>query len=143
MNNNSPALHARSAQSDRVLSIMVVDDDDEASRAIAEMLRHLGETAVVCSNASGAMERVRAGKLDLMLIDYRMPELTGIDLISMLREEGFQIPVIMMSGYSVTEQRVDLEKSGVFTILKKPITLSELREAIDAGVGSSTPGHGD
>jgi CheY-like chemotaxis protein len=117
--------------------ILVVDDDPEASRAIAEMIERLGHHAVLCGNASEAIERLQRGPFDLLLIDYRMPELTGLDLLFMLREKNCPIPVIMMSGYLATEERLLAEKSALVAVLQKPIEAASLGRAIDLGLHSS------
>ena len=66
-----------------------------------------------------------------MLIDYRMPDMTGLDLILMLRQDSCKIPIMMMTGYSATEDRMSSEKLGKFAILKKPITIPQLARAVE------------
>jgi CheY-like chemotaxis protein len=70
-----------------------------------------------------------------MLIDYRLPEVTGLDLILMLRQDNCKVPIIMMTGYSATEDRVSSEKLGVFAILRKPITMPQLARATEESLG--------
>jgi CheY-like chemotaxis protein len=112
-------------------TILVVDDDSEALQAVGEMIGSLGHLALLCPNAPDALERLRAEKADLLLVDYRMPELTGIDLITLLREEGSALPVVLMSGYAATVDRVSTEALGIFEVLKKPVLLSQLARTIE------------
>ena len=111
--------------------ILVVEDDGEVLQAIAQMLNHLGYGVTECGRAEEAFGLVQAEQFDLLLlIDYRMPEMTGLDLIVMLRQECCNVPVIMMTGYPATEERVASQSLGVFAILKKPITLEQLTGAM-------------
>jgi CheY-like chemotaxis protein len=110
----------------RFRRILVVDDDAEAASAVAALLVELGAITRVCNHAEGALAELREEKFDLILTDYRMPELTGIDFICILREAGFDLPVIMMSGYSATEDRVLARKLGIVALLKKPVSLDVL-----------------
>ena len=110
--------------------ILVVEDDVEVSRAVAHMLNYLGHGATECGHAEEAFRLAQAESFDLLLIDYRMPEVTGLDLIVMLRQEGCNVPVIMMTGYPATEERVSAQSLGVFAILKKPITPEQLAGAL-------------
>ena len=120
-------------------AILVVDDDPEVSQAVACMIEQLGHHAVVCDNAQDALARIPLGKFDMMLIDYRMPELTGIDMVSMLREEDCQIPVVIMPGFPATEERVSLEKLGIAGVLRKPVLAASLARAIDECLGLHRP----
>jgi CheY-like chemotaxis protein len=111
--------------------ILVVEDDFEASRAVVQMLDHLGYISVPCSHAQEAFDHIQSQKFDLMLIDYRMPDMTGLDLILMLRQDGCRVPIIMMTGYLATEDRMSSENLGEFAFLKKPINVSQLAKALD------------
>lgn len=110
--------------------ILIVEDDVEVSHILAEMLEHLGYRSVQCGHAQEALEQVRSQPFDLILIDYRMPDMTGVDLIWMLRQDNCHIPVIVMTGYSATEDRISSEKLQVCAVLRKPITLSLLERVV-------------
>jgi DNA-binding response OmpR family regulator len=113
------------------LRVLIVDDDYEVSQTLAEMIGHMGHSAFTCSHAEEALRFLEGHKIELMLVDYRMPELTGLDLISILKEEGRTIPVVMMTGYDETEARAFGERWNQLTILKKPIVALALLAAIE------------
>jgi two-component system response regulator HydG len=110
--------------------ILIVEDDLEVSRAIAQMVRHLGYESSECNHAEAVLSHIASQAVDLMLVDYRLPELTGLDLILMLRDQRWIGPVIMMTGYAQTESRICVEKLNEFTMLRKPIAVPELAKAI-------------
>jgi len=122
----------------RARRILVVEDDVEVSRAVAQMLEQLGYPSVPCSHAEAALGHIQSEKFDLMLIDYRMPDMTGLDLILMLKQDGCKIPTIMMTGYSATEDRMVSEKFDGVAILKKPITIPQLAKAVEESLKEMT-----
>jgi CheY-like chemotaxis protein len=119
------------AAPDRPLRILVVDDDKEASSAIARALEHLGHVAICCGHAQEALAVIPAQQFNLLLVDYRMPEMTGLDLIAMLRQDGCKIPAIVMTGHYATEDRVSADQLGILGILRKPISLPQLARAVE------------
>jgi CheY-like chemotaxis protein len=116
---------------ERHLRILVVDDDREVSTSIVRALECLGHFATRCGHAQEALETISTQSFDLLLIDYRMPEITGLDLITILRAEGCKTPAIMMTGHFATEDRVPVEQLGIHAILRKPISLPILSRALE------------
>ena len=117
--------------------VLIVEDDFEVARALAQMISHLGYSAYTCSHAEEALKFLEGHKVDLMLVDYRMPELTGLDLISILKEEGRMLPVVMLTGYDETEARALADKRDQLIVLKKPIDLPVLATAMEKALGAA------
>jgi CheY-like chemotaxis protein len=115
----------------RPFHILVVDDDKDVAISIVRALEVLGHTAATCVHAQEAFDVLGTQSFDLLLVDYRMPEMTGLDLVTLLREEGHKIPAIMMTGHFATEDRVRVEQLGISAILRKPITLPVLSHALE------------
>jgi CheY-like chemotaxis protein len=116
------------------LRVLVVDDDVEVGCAVVRALEHIGHTGVRCGHAQEALDALAAQTFDLLLVDYRMPDLTGLDLITLLRHEGCKIPAIMMTGHFATEDRLPAEQLGICTLLRKPITLPVLARVLEERV---------
>ncbi len=115
----------------RPFRILVVDDDKDVATSIVRALEVLGYATATCGHAQEAFEVLGTQSFDLLLVDYRMPEMTGLDLVTLLREEGHNIPAIMMTGHYATEDRVRVEELGIAAILHKPITLPILAQALE------------
>ncbi len=128
LENNPPVVKPSQPAGSR--RILVVEDDVEVSKVVAQILGDLGYQSIQCNQVQDALGIVQSGRVDLVLVDYRMPELTGLDLILMLRRDGCNIPVVMMSGYATTESRLSAEGLESFTILKKPLVRELLATAL-------------
>jgi CheY-like chemotaxis protein len=136
---NAPASFAAGGISlPKERKILVVDDDAAALRVMGDMIEHLGHVPILCAGAQEALGRLQAEPCEILLVDYRMPELTGIDLLTILQTESFHLPVIMMTGYAATEERVSLEKLGIVAVLRKPIAPAQLAGAVEACLTRAT-----
>ncbi len=135
MKNEAPQL-PHGPLSDRPFRILVVDDDSEAAGVVVAALEHLGYTAVRCAHAQEALRVIPSEKFDLLLIDYRMPDMTGLDLVTALRQDQCKTPVIMMTGHAATENRVPTEGPGRSRYSQE----TDLPAAIITGLGRTAHG---
>jgi signal transduction histidine kinase len=108
--------------------IMLVDDDPLVLTTTADMLRELGHEPIGIASATKALEILRAGERpDLAILDYAMPEMTGVALAELMREACPGLPLMLATGYS------EQEKSGAdLPRLSKPFTMAELAHQIGA-----------
>ena len=113
--------------------IMVVDDDDIHRKMIARMLESEGYQVTLAANGSEAIGMVHRTRPDLILTDFQMPELDGIELTRWIKaDRSFTgIPVIMITGNSEREVVVASLKSGVVDFILKPVDRSALMNKLD------------
>jgi two-component system, cell cycle sensor histidine kinase and response regulator CckA len=120
------------------LSLLVVEDEAQLSRFIAEALERAGCSVIVAANASEALEAIEGSQhLDLVISDVIMPGTNGLELVRLLRERRPTLRALFMSGYAtrlVESRGVDLEAER---FLQKPFTLDQLISAIQETVGPS------
>jgi two-component system nitrogen regulation response regulator NtrX len=100
--------------------ILVVDDEPNIGRSLSMILEREGYTVSVCSS-------VREGRLwphraDVYLIDVRLPDGSGIDLLRELRQNGMDAPVVMISGHGTIADAVEATRAGAFDFLEKPLS---------------------
>ena len=92
---------------------------------------------VACADVREAVEKFHKYRdyLDLVLLDYRMPELNGIEVFDVIHEVSPEMPVILMSGNIPASKLQDLQKNGLRDVLRKPCSdsdvLKSVRRAID------------
>src|SRR5512136_1717348 len=113
--------------------ILVVDDNRQISDFLAEtMLPSLGYEVLVARDANSAIKLIKQGKgnLDLMLLDLQLPDLTGLDLLRRLDNDGYHIPTILMTGHGSEQVAAEAFRLGVHDYLSKPLDENLLSEAI-------------
>jgi DNA-binding NtrC family response regulator len=78
-----------------------------------------------------ALQKLAHGGIDLIISDYRMPGLTGLEFLSLLTQEGYDIPLIMLTGYASIEHAVASIKAGAIDYITKPVRPQQLELAVD------------
>ena len=117
------------------MRFLVVDDSTTMRRIIINTLNKLGYTdCVEAGNGREGIERVIEGPVDLIITDWNMPEMSGIDFIRTLRTmDGKQhLPVLMVTTNAAKDDIVDALRAGVNNYVVKPFTPDTIREKIDA-----------
>jgi two-component system, NtrC family, response regulator HydG len=110
--------------------LLVVDDD----RAILTLIGTiaLAEGFDVATTVSGedAMKQLRERASDLVLVDLRMPGITGLDVLKALREANPRVKVVLMTGFGTIDTAVEAVKLGAMDFLTKPFDLARLRQLL-------------
>jgi len=112
--------------------ILFLDDEVALTSVVQKMLRRL-DYQVTTSNSGGEVIRlVRANpaQFDLVITDLTMPEINGLEVARQLHAIRPELPVILMSGYSVSVVADSLRDAGICELLQKPVSLSALTEVV-------------
>jgi signal transduction histidine kinase len=129
-------VHAAQATDDASVSsklrILLVDDEQVVREVIALFLRHQAHEVEVTPSAIEALRLVREQKFDLVITDHAMPGMTGGNFVATLRSAGFQIPILMLTGFGELMTTSDSIPTGVTKLVNKPVTMEDLRSAIAA-----------
>ncbi|HSH44575.1 MAG TPA: sigma-54 dependent transcriptional regulator [Longimicrobiales bacterium] len=112
-------------------TILCVDDDPGVLSVLRATLERAGHRVVAVNNGPAALTVLGRGNVDLVISDYSMPDMTGLDLLDQLRERGLEVPIIMVTGHGTIEGAVSAMKSGAVDYLTKPFTPRELEVAVD------------
>ena len=108
--------------------IFIVDDDPKIGELFAKVLARDGYAATGFTSAEPLLQAIDDGKTpDLVLTDLMMPDVSGMELIEMLRERGLTLPVIVMTAHSSVQTAVEAMRLGAFHYLQKPVNLEEMR----------------
>jgi two-component system nitrogen regulation response regulator NtrX len=105
----------------RASRIVVVDDEPNIGRSLQLILEGEGYRVTLCGSAAEFRAERAARPGDLYLIDVRLPDGNGIDLLAALRQSGDVAPVIMISGHGTIRDAVDATREGAFDFLEKPL----------------------
>jgi len=113
------------------LRLLVVDDEDTQREMLKGILERAGYQVQTAPNGQEALGALREGSFDLALTDQRMPVLDGMELLSRVRAEFADLPVVMMTAYGSVETAVDAMKRGAADYLTKPFEKEELLLVLD------------
>jgi DNA-binding NtrC family response regulator len=127
-----------------VTRVLVVDDEDMLRVALLERLRALGVVTNGAENGTRAMDLVRSIPFDAVLLDYKLPDACGLDILRNIKQVAPQTNVIMMTGFSSVQVAVQAMKCGAADYATKPVNADALLLMI-AGLVDKNPtskGHG-
>ena len=105
----------------RARHVVVVDDEPNIGRSLRLILEGEGYRVTVCDSAAAFQAARHRGRADLYLLDLRLPDGNGIDLLRSLRQSDDATPVVMISGHGTIRDAVDATRSGAFDFLEKPL----------------------
>lgn len=106
--------------------VLIVDDNPNMSSLLVEMLEALEYDAVVASGGPEALEKIGEQDFSLVITDFRMPHMTGIELLEKIKEHRPDLPVAIISGYSIDEFENDDLASKADGFLGKPFMIAEI-----------------
>ncbi|MEK7400877.1 MAG: sigma-54 dependent transcriptional regulator [Gemmatimonadota bacterium] len=110
--------------------ILYVDDEPAVGLILQDTLEHLGHSAIGASNVPEALAALARGGIDLIISDYKMPGLSGLEFLELLREQGRDIPLIMLTGFATIEHAVVAIKAGAADYITKPMQPEQLAHAV-------------
>ena len=116
------------------MKILLVDDFPTMRKIVRNLLKEAGFTDIEeAENGVMALEKLRAGQFELVITDWNMPEMTGLELLKKIREDDSlkNIPVLMVTAEATKECVVEAVQAGVSNYIVKPFTAAALKEKID------------
>lgn len=122
---------------DEKAKIIVIDDDDVIRLACEMTLKQEGLQVETAENGKVGIEKVKAGSFDLILLDLMMPEMSGTEVIDVIRSFDTNIVIIVITGFATIESAVETLRKGVYDYIPKPFTPEELRNVVRKGLERS------
>ncbi|MBA4416635.1 MAG: sigma-54-dependent Fis family transcriptional regulator [Syntrophus sp. (in: bacteria)] len=116
-------------------NVLVVDDDYHMRLALKESLTKAGYAVSVAEDGMEAVEEVKKSVFDLMITDVKMPRVSGIELLSRVREMSPLLPVILITGYGTIQDAVQVMKEGAFDYIQKPFNTETLYGVVKRALG--------
>lgn len=113
-------------------NILIVDDSHHLSQVIADFLGMQGYHVHVAHDGIEALRSMKEKKMDLVVSDIHMPNMDGFTLMSEIKSRYPKIPVILITGFSISEAKRMAFEKGAEAFLPKPVPLKELKAAIDS-----------
>jgi two-component system, NtrC family, response regulator AlgB len=112
--------------------LLVVDDEKNIRGNLVTFFEGAGHQVKTAENGSQALALLSIDpSFDLMLTDYRMAEMNGLELLQQARREAPNLAVILMTAYATVENAVNAMKAGAYDYLTKPFTLDQVEHVVD------------
>jgi two-component system response regulator AtoC len=106
--------------------VLIVEDDDNLAFVLRETMERKGYATEVVHTLGGLLERLKNGSYDLVLLDLKLPDGDGLDIIPQCRELAPDTPIIAMTAYAVREAAMEALRRGAYDFFTKPLKQGEL-----------------
>jgi two-component system, NtrC family, response regulator AtoC len=110
--------------------ILIADDDEVSCQLFAETLESDGFQVDQVTSGDEAIARLRAANHDLVIIDVRMPGISGLEVTRIVHEKYPALPIIVMTAFGSIETAVEAIHEGAFDFISKPMNLAELKKTV-------------
>jgi len=114
-------------------TILIVDDNPNMSSLLVEMLEVFQYEAQRANDGFDALDKIEKNDYAMVITDMRMPKMTGLELLQAIKEKRPNLPVVMISGYSVEDCDSDTVKTKADGFLNKPFMMADI-EALLADI---------
>lgn len=124
------------------MQLLLIDDDDDFASSLTVVLEASGHDVTPASDGETGVRLATERDFDLVISDFRMPGLGGLQVLEKIRAAKPRLPVILMTAYSTTERAIEATKAGAFDYLMKPFDPPELLAVIEragATAGAARP----
>ena len=128
--------HARMTEPDR-FRILVVDDDAAVGWALEQVLRASSYEVVLVADAAAAQRSLKRQAVDLMITDIRMPGISGLELLKLVKQTHPDLPVIVSTAHGTMETAIAAIGQGAFDYLPKPLDLERTLDVVRRALGDN------
>ena len=115
-------------------TVYVVDNDEKVRHSLQWLIEPLGIDVRVCARAQEFLDGYDPAMPGCLILDVRMPEMSGLELQDRIAERGWSIPIIFISGHADVPMSVRALKNGAFDFLEKPFNRQELVDRLQKAI---------
>lgn len=116
-------------------TILSVDDEPAVGQLLNRMIEQAGHHALGAQSVPEALQVLARERVDLVIADYQMPGLSGLDLLELMRGESYDIPLIILTGFASIEHAMTAIKAGAVDYITKPVDARQLEIAVEQALG--------
>lgn len=122
---------------ENMANIVVIDDHPPILKLLANLCRQLGHEVMAFDNGLGGLEAVRAFQPDLALVDRRLGDLDGLEVVERVRQECPNTRCVMVSALQETRDIVQAVRRGACNYVTKPFSSEEISEAVNQALAET------
>ena len=112
--------------------IMIIDDEEIIRQLFKETLENSGYHVITARNGIEALELVNWWNFDLIFTDLKMPEMNGAEVFRRIRQIDSSVPIVIITGYPISELMEQALKQGPFGVMNKPFDAMDIQKAADS-----------
>src|SRR2546425_12417719 len=112
------------------LKVAYVEDDEDLCTFCAERFARARYSCETFSSAEALLEVIAAGRYDVLVLDIKLPGMSGIELLQELRRRGVFTPAILVTGFNNLEYSCQALNAGANYLLEKPFSFDELKRVV-------------
>lgn len=116
------------------LRVLVVDDQKNMRTIMRMIVKEMGHGVETAENGAEALELYRKGGIDLVITDFKMPRMNGLELLKAIKRENGKVPVIVVTSLADEMDKRPFVEAGAFQVLGKPFDNVEIENAISIAV---------
>ncbi len=117
------------------LKVLLVDDEQELVTTLVERLGYRGVEAAYALNGPEALDKLRQGHFSVVVLDVKLPGMSGLEVLTRMKKEFPNIPVILITGHGSPVEQPDQVPEDAYDYLPKPISLDKLLQKIKEATG--------
>ena len=118
--------------------LLIVDDEQTICWGLSRLGRTLGHVVVTASSAEQALQTASRERFDVIVLDVRLPGMSGLEAMDQLRKQAGPIPIIVITAYGDLSTAVEAVRRGAFEYLIKPFDLDQMRQALTRALTPAT-----
>lgn len=118
--------------------ILIIDDERSIRRTLKEILEFENYTVEAVEDGISGINEAKANNYDVIFCDIKMPQMDGIEVLTKLKNDGLETPIIMISGHGNIETAVESIKNGAYDFIEKPLDLNRILVTIKNALEKST-----
>lgn len=123
-------------------TVFIIDDDSSVRDAVSLLLRTDGLNVATFASAAAFLEAITVQQPGCLVLDVRMPGMSGLDLQKQLQARGFGMPILFMTGHGDVPMAIRAMKAGAFDFLEKPFQGAKLLERVREALALDARQHG-
>lgn len=111
--------------------ILLVDDEQRIREAVMELITKPGREVLTCGTGQEALQLLATQSIDLALLDIRLPDMTGLDIMERMQQDGLAVRVIVVSADDQVDSAISALRYGAYEYVRKPFEPAALRRTVD------------
>jgi len=111
--------------------ILIVDDEKNITSSFKKILEEEGHNAVIASSAEDALKIAKGNVMDLVVMDIRMPGMSGLEAFAKFKEIDSKTPIIIMTAFGTTETAIEAMRLGAYEYIIKPFDIPQMKKLIE------------